>query len=102
MDIDPQPSRSPSASFCEPYRDFNETALAKGRNAMAIWQDLVHGHGFGEKYSSVKRFVRKMCGSPRPEARVIIETAPAEEVQVDSAPVPCLFVLTLGNSRKGV
>jgi hypothetical protein len=27
---------------------------------MAIWQDLVDGHGFGEKYASVKRFVRKL------------------------------------------
>jgi hypothetical protein len=39
---------SPSESACEPYREFIETALAKGRNAMAIWQDLVDSHGFGE------------------------------------------------------
>ena len=29
--------------------------LAKGRIALAIWQDLVDGRGFGEKYASVKR-----------------------------------------------
>jgi hypothetical protein len=50
---------------------------------MAIWQDLVDGHGFGEKYTSVKRFVRKLRGSSTPEARVVIETAPGEEAQVD-------------------
>ena len=53
-----QPGRSPSASACEPYREVVEAELAKGRNAMAIWQDLVDGHGFVGRYASVKRFVR--------------------------------------------
>jgi len=75
----PPDDTSQSASACEPYREFIETALAKGRNAMAIWQDLVDGHGFGEKYASVKRFVRKLRGSAAQEARVIIETAPGED-----------------------
>src|SRR6202042_2560 len=82
---------------------------------MAIWQDLVDGHGFGEKYASVKRFVRKLRGSSTPEARVVIETAPGEEAQVDYGTGPMvrdpesgkyrrtrLFVLTLGYSRKSV
>ena len=30
-----------SASTCEPYRDAIELGLSRGRNAMAIWQDLV-------------------------------------------------------------
>ncbi len=30
---------------------------------MAIWQDLVDSHGFAGRYASVKRFVRKLCGS---------------------------------------
>jgi transposase len=110
-----QPSRSPSASACEPYREVVEAELAKGRNAMAIWQDLVDGHGFAGRYASVKRFVRKLCGSPAPEARVVIETAPGEEAQVDYGTGPMvrdpesgkyrrtrLFVLTLGHSRKSV
>ena len=71
-----QPGRSPSASACEPYREVIEAELAKGRNAMAIWQDLVDGHGFAGRYASVKRFVHKLRGSPAPEARVVIETAP--------------------------
>jgi transposase len=114
-DTAPRRDRTSSASACEPYREFIEAALAKGRNAMAIWQDLVDGHGFGEKYASVKRFVRKLRGSPAPEARVVIETAPGEEAQVDYGTGPMvrdvqtgkyrrtrLFVLTLGYSRKAI
>jgi len=111
----PRRDRSRSASACEPYREFIEAALAKGRNAMAIWQDLVDGHGFGEKYASVKRFARKLRGSATPEARVVIRTAAGEEAQVDYGSGPMvrdpqsgnyrrtrLFVMTLGYSRKSV
>jgi hypothetical protein len=35
----------PSDSACEPYRDLIEQGLGRGRNAMAIWQDLVSEHG---------------------------------------------------------
>ena len=34
-------SRAPTASACEPYRDLIEQGLRLGRNAMAIYQDLV-------------------------------------------------------------
>jgi hypothetical protein len=54
-----------------------------GRNAKAIWQDLVSQHGFGAGYASVKRFVRKLTGARTPEERVVIETAPGREAQVD-------------------
>jgi hypothetical protein len=37
----PHPGRAPSASACEPYRELIADAMARGRNAMAIWQDLV-------------------------------------------------------------
>ncbi len=110
-----QPGRSPSASACEPHREFIELALGRGRNAMAIWQDLVDRHGFTGRYASVKRFVRKARGVPTPEARVVIETAPGEEAQVDYGTGPMvrdpqtgkyrrmrLFVMTLGHSRKSV
>ena len=33
------PKRAPSA--CEPFHEFIERGLSRGRNAMAIWQDLV-------------------------------------------------------------
>ena len=89
-----------------------ELGLSRGRNAMAIWQDLVDGHGFAAGYQSVKRFLHKLRGSPTPEARVVIVTAPGEEAQVDYGTGPMvrdpltgkyrrtrLFVLTLGHSR---
>ena len=43
-----RPGRAPSASACEPYREIIVEALARGRNAVAIWQDLVDDHGFHE------------------------------------------------------
>ena len=58
VSTDPEPSPSATASVCEPYRDFIELSLSRGRNAKAIYQDLVDDHGFIGRYSSVKRFVR--------------------------------------------
>ena len=111
----PQPSRSPSASACDVHRDAIEVGLSRGRNAMAIWQDLVDTYRFAGGYQSVKRFVRKLRGKQSPEACVVIETAPGEETQVDYGTGPMvrdpqsgkyrrtrLFVLTLGYSRKSV
>jgi hypothetical protein len=46
---------------------------------MAIWQDLVDLCGFSAGYQSVRRFVRKLQGSPSPEACAVIETAPGED-----------------------
>ncbi len=59
----PRPGRAPSASACEPYRELIVEALGRGRNAMAIWQDLVDGHGFPARYASVRRFVAALRGS---------------------------------------
>ena len=73
------PSRSPASSASEPYREAIELGLSRGRNAMAIWQDLVDSQGFTAGYQSVKRFINKLRGSARPEARVVIETAPGED-----------------------
>lgn len=104
-----------SASDCEPYRQVIEQGLAKGRNAMSIWQEMVDQHGFTGAYESVKRFVRKQRGVQTPEARAVIQTPPGEEAQVDYGTGPMvrdpqsgkyrktrLFVLTLGFSRKCV
>jgi transposase len=112
---EPKPGRSPSASACAPYRDTIEVGLSRGRNAMAIWQDLVDVCGFNAGYQSVRRFVRNLQGGPSPEACAVIETAPGEEAQVDYGDGPMvrdphtgkyrrtrLFVLTLGCSRKSV
>jgi hypothetical protein len=79
----PQPGRAPSASACEPYREVIQEAATRGRNAMAIWQDLVDDHGFKGKYASVRRFMVRLRATAPPEARVVIVTAPGEEAQVD-------------------
>src|ERR1039458_7901322 len=70
----PQPS--PRASACEPYQETIDLGLSRGRNARAIWQDLVSEYGFASSYQSVQRFVRKRRGTQTPEARVVIVTAP--------------------------
>jgi transposase len=111
----PRPGRAPSASACEPYRELIAEALGRGRNATAIWQDLVDDHGFTARYASVRRFVATLRGTSSPEARVVITTTPGEEAQVDYGEGPMvrhpdtgkhrrtrLFVLTLGYSRKAV
>lgn len=107
------PKLTPSA--CEPFREFIELGLSRGRNAMAIWQDLMAETGFRDGYGTVKRFVRKLRGHRPPEARAVIVTDPGEEAQVDYGTGPMvrdpqsgkyrrtrLFVMTLGYSRKSV
>src|ERR1039458_4766543 len=63
------------SSTCEPYREAIDLGVNRGRNAMAIWQDLVSEYGFASSYQSVQRFVRKRRGMQTPEARVVIVTA---------------------------
>src|ERR1700735_3658023 len=92
-----------------------ELGLSRGRNAMAIWHDLVDTYGFSAGYQRVRRFVSKLHPNQSPEACAVIETAPGEEAQVDYGTGPMvrdshsgkyrrtrLFVLTLGYSRKSV
>lgn len=45
-------------SACEPHREWIEQQVRLGRNATAIYQDLVERFGFNHRYNSVKRFVR--------------------------------------------
>ena len=59
-----RPGRAPSASACEPYRELIRKALGRGRNAMAIWQDLVDDHGFTARYASASQ-LRTALGSLR-------------------------------------
>jgi transposase len=109
-------NHSSTVSVCEPFREAIELGLCRGRNAMAIWQDLVADHGFHAGYLTVQRFVRKLRGNQPAQARAVIFTAPGEEGQVDygnKGPMvrdartgkyrrTRLFVLTLGYSRKAV
>jgi transposase len=109
------PQSTPSASACEPHKEFIEQRLGLGRNAMAIWQDLVDTYGYEGKYASVRRFVVRLRGQRTPEPHCVIHTAPGEEAQVDYGEGPMvrdpqtgkyrrtrLFVMTLGFSRKSV
>ena len=109
------PGHSSSTSASENYRELIELGLSRGRNARAIWQDLIDAHGFTAGYLSVQHYVRKLRGAATQEACGVIETAPGEEAQVDYGSGPMvrdpqtgryrrtrLFVLTLGYSRKCV
>src|SRR5437667_910133 len=111
----PGPQRAPAASACSPYCELIELALARGRDAMAIWRDLVDDHGFPAQYASVRRFVVKLRGPRVAEAHPVIVTAPGKEAPVAYGDGPMvrhpgtgkyrrtrLFVFTLGYSRKSV
>jgi transposase len=114
--ISPQiaPKRIPklARSACEAHREWIEAQVRLGRNAMAIYQELVDTRGFSHAYNSVKRFCRALRRQ-EPEQFDRLEFAPAEECQVDygeGAPTrhpvtgkyrkPRLFVMTLCYSRR--
>lgn len=99
-------------STCEEHRAFITEERAKGRNATAIYQDLVEHHAYGGSYDAVKRLVRTIAPVDPPYAKCRFETAPGVEAQVDygeGAPTrdprtgkyrkPRLFIMTLGYSR---
>ena len=97
-------------SACEPYRDWIEAQIRLGRNAMAIYQDLVDQHGFASRYNSVKRFCRNLRQT-EPAQFDRLEFLPGEEAQVDYGEGaltlhngryrrPRLFVMTLRHSRR--
>ena len=78
------PGSAPRASVCAPYHDESLEGRRRGRNAMAIWQDLVGGHAFPGRYTSVRRYARRIRsgGGPAEPAGFIV-TQPGEEAQVD-------------------
>ena len=107
------PKRIRSASACEPFREAVELGLSRGRDATAIWQDLVAENGFDGGYQTVKRYVRKLRGKQPLQPRAVILTGPGEESQVDYGTGAMvrdaqtrkyrrtrLFVMVLGCSRK--
>ncbi len=98
-------------SACEAHREWIEEQVRLGRNATAIYQDLVERFGFTHRYNSVKRFVRGLKKKdPRQYDR--LEFVPAEEAQVDYGTGamalhssgkyrrPRLFVMTLKYSGR--
>ena len=101
-----------TGSACEPHRAFIEAQLRLRRNAMAIYQDLVDGHGYAGAYNSVKRFALKLRHR-EPEQFDRLAFLPGEEMQVDYGEgaltrvpgterwrKPRLFVATLRYSRR--
>jgi transposase len=98
-------------SACEPHREWIEAQIRLGRNAMAIYQDLVDRHGFASRYNSVKRFCRSLRQT-EPAQFDRLEFLPGEEAQVDYGEGaltlspngryrrPRLFVMTLRHSRR--
>lgn len=107
----PAPLPRAASSACEPHRAWIEEQVALGRNAVAIYQELVERHEFTHRYNSVKRFVRSLKRR-EPERFDVLESAPAEEAQVDFGQGaltlaangkyrrPFLFVMTLKYSGK--
>jgi len=99
-------------SACEGHREWIGQQLRLGRNATAIYQDLVELFGFTHRYNSVKRFVRGLKkNDPRQYDR--LEFLMGEEAQVDygqGAPTlhfsngkyrrPRLFIMTLKYSGR--
>jgi len=98
-------------SACETDREWIQQQVELGRNAMAIYQDLVEQLGFAHCYNSVKRFVRALKKKD-PEKYDRLEYLPGEESQVDygtGAPTLCdngryrrprLFVMVLKYSGR--
>lgn len=99
-------------SACAPHREWIEAQVRLGRNATAIYQELVDRFDFGQRYNSVKRFCRALR-TQEPEQFDRLEFLPGEEAQVDygeGAPTqhpgsgryrkPRLFVMTLRYSRR--
>ena len=101
-----------SRSLCAGLRDQIMAKLEQGLTAERIYQDLKAEHGFGGKYSSVRRYVRRVSSCREfPYRRM--ETAPGYELQVDyGTGARCrdaegnwikthVFRLVLSHSRKG-
>jgi transposase len=99
-------------SLCEPWRAIIVTKLEGGLTAQRIYQELVSEHGFAGKYSSVRRFARRLeRHQPLPFRRM--ECGPGQEAQVDfgsGAPIHLadgtrrrthVFRIVLSHSRKG-
>jgi transposase len=98
-------------SACESNRGWIEEQVRLGRNAMAIYQDLVELYAFTHRYNSVKRFVR-LLKRKDPQQYDRLEFLMGEEAQVDYGQGaqtlhnsgkyrrPRLFVMTLKYSGR--
>ncbi len=101
---------------CEPYREFIEQGLDRGRNAKAIWQDLVSDHGFSQQLPGGEAFRPQAswissaatggdhphCGRRRSASRLSRTGPMVRDAQSGKYRRTRLFVMTLGYSRKSV
>jgi hypothetical protein len=71
-------AKSVGRSSCEAHRSFIESEITKGRNAVALFQDLIEHHGYEGAYNAVKRFVRKNVPSEQ-KVSCRFETPPAAD-----------------------
>ena len=107
-----EPIPAHARSACEQHRPWIEEQVRLGRNAVAIYQDLVERFAFEHKYNSVKRFCRALRRK-NPIQYDRLEFPPGEEAQVDyglgaltrkpgtnTYRRPRLFVMTLKYSRR--
>lgn len=92
----PQPPRA--VSTVEPYRETVQKLLDQGVEMTAIYARLRDDHSYSGTYSSVRRFVHRLCPREQ-EAIVRVHTGPGEEAQVDFGPVGRLYDPATGHAR---
>lgn len=79
--LGPPPALPRTPSTVEPFQSVVEELLAQGVEMMTIF-DRLGERGYRGSYSSVRRFVHRLC-PPTQEAVVRVHAAPGEEAQVD-------------------
>jgi transposase len=93
----PKPPQSPSS--VEPYRALVVGWVSQHIEMATILMRLRQSHGYTGTYSSVRRFVRQNCPSPK-RVFVRIETAPGDVAQVDFGGIGLLIDSRTGKGRK--
>ncbi len=96
--LGPGPKPPQIASSLEAYGDVVEKLWKQGIEKTAIWQRLRDSHGYGGRYSSVRRYIAHL--EPEPKAVYVrIQTAAGEEMQVDFGSVGQMYDPVSGRIR---
>ena len=93
-----KPARCPSS--VEPYRRVVEEMLQAGVEMTTIYDRLCSHHGYQGSYSSIRRFVGRLCPK-QPQVYVRVQTAPGQEAQVDFGTAGTFFDPLTGRYRQG-
>ncbi|MEW6232722.1 MAG: IS21 family transposase [Chloroflexota bacterium] len=96
--LGPAPRPPQMVSTVEPYRATVQKLLDQGVEMTAIYARLREDYGYTGGYSSVRRFVHRLCPT-EPDVVVRVHTAPGEEAQVDLGPVGPLYDPVTGHAR---